>query len=119
MRNAISSNGATAMPTMQPEPIANQGQVSPTGERGAEASRARFAFTVEYNGHRRATELPLSQEMIQKLALEAQFRDMQMGQLLSELIASIMNKDLFQLVLGEEIAELPKLQMKNIQIFPR
>ena len=118
MRNAI-SNGTTTMPTMPPEPNASQAQLSPTGERRPEASRARFAFTLEYNGHRRTTELPLSQDMIQKIALEAQFRDMQMGQLLSALITSTMNKDLFQLVLGEEINELPKRQMQNIQIFPR
>ena len=103
---------------MPPEPIASQAQLSPTEEGRPEASRARFAFTLEYNGRRRTTELPFSQEMIQKLALEAQFRDMQMGQLLSELLTSTMNKDLFQLVLGEEIDELPKRQMQNIQIFP-
>jgi hypothetical protein len=110
-------------PTMQPDPISSQGRVSPTEEDKPaaaldEASRGRFAFTVQYKGQRRTTELPLSQKMIGKIALEAQFRDMQMGQLLGELITATMNKDLFQIVLGEEVDALSKLQVKKMQIFP-
>jgi hypothetical protein len=113
MRNAISS-GTTSMPTTQPQPIVIQERLSPIGEGEPagtpdEASRGRFAFTVQYHGQCRTTELPFSQNMIGKIALEAQLQDMQMGQLIGELIMATMNKDLFQVVLGEEIDALPKI----------
>jgi len=53
--------------------------------------------------------------MIGKIALEAQFRDMQMCQLLGELITATMTKDLFQVVLGEENDESPKVQVNETQ----
>lgn len=119
MRHAIST-GASPMPTMQPEPISSQGRPSPTEEGKPdaaldEASRGRFAFLLQYNGQRRTTVLPLSQNMIGKIALEAQFRDMQMCQLLGELITATMTKDLFQVVLGEENDESPKVQVNETQ----
>jgi hypothetical protein len=120
MLNAI-PNGVPSMPTIQPEPIASHGRLSPIGEGKPaldEASGGRFAFSVQYNGQRRSTELPFSQNMIGKIALEAQFRDMQMCQLLGELITATVNKDLFQVVLGEEIDALSELQVKGIKIFP-
>jgi hypothetical protein len=114
MRDAIST-GANPMSTIQPEPMSSEGRLS-SKEEGKpaaaldEASGGRFAFMLQYSGQRRITVLPLSQNMIGKIALEAQFRDMQMCQLLGQLITATLNKDLFQVVLGEEHNELPKVQ---------
>jgi hypothetical protein len=61
-----------------------------------EAGAANFAIKMQYRGEERTTELPLTQDMIRQLAFEAQFRDMSIGELVSELIKAMMQKDLFQ-----------------------
>ena len=38
--------------------------------------------------------MPLTQDMIGRLAVEAAFRDVSMGELLSEIIVAVINKDL-------------------------
>jgi hypothetical protein len=38
-----------------------------------------FAIRAHYKGHERTIELPLSAEMVQKLALEAEFRGMRIS----------------------------------------
>src|SRR5262245_51991986 len=60
-----------------------------------EAGAANFAIKMQYRGEERTTELPLTQDMIRQLAFEAQFRDMSIGELVSELIKAMMQKDLF------------------------
>ena len=55
---------------------------------------ATFAISMRYGGMARITKLPLTQEMISQLALEAQVRDMSVAELLSELIAAISKKGL-------------------------
>src|ERR1700738_2913284 len=58
-----------------------------------------LVLRMQYRGDERTTELPLTQDMIAQLAFEAQVRDMSIGELVSELITLIMNKDLFQKML--------------------
>jgi hypothetical protein len=60
---------------------------------------ANLALRMQYRGDERTTELLLTQDMIWQLAFEAQFRDMSIGELVSELLIVIMKKDLFQQVL--------------------
>jgi hypothetical protein len=55
-----------------------------------------LALKMQYRGDQRTTKLALTQDMIGKLALEAQFRDMSIGELVGELIIAVMKKDLFQ-----------------------
>jgi hypothetical protein len=47
-------------------------------------------------------ELGLPEEIITKLAFEAQVRDMSIGELIGALIAATMEKDLLQLILDAE-----------------
>jgi hypothetical protein len=47
-------------------------------------------------------ELRLPEEIITKLAFEAEFRDMGIGELIGTLIAATMEKDLLQLILDAE-----------------
>jgi hypothetical protein len=64
-----------------------------------EARAASFAITMQYMGEERATELPLTQDMIGQLAFEAAFRNGRIGELIAELIVAVLKKDLLQTVL--------------------
>jgi hypothetical protein len=67
--------------------------------RANEAGAASFAVKMQYKGEARTTELPLTQDAIGQLALEATFRNVTIGELLGELIAAVVNNDLLQAVL--------------------
>jgi hypothetical protein len=54
---------------------------------------------MQYRGEERTTELALTQDMIGQLAFEAAFRNVTIGELIGELIAALLNKDLLQTVL--------------------
>jgi hypothetical protein len=64
---------------------------------------ANLALKMQYRGDERTTKLALTQDMIGKLALEAQIRDMSIGEFVGELIITVMKKDLFQRVLPPTI----------------
>jgi GNAT superfamily N-acetyltransferase len=62
-----------------------------------------LVLRMQYRGDERTTELPLTQDMITQLALEAEFRGMGIGELIGALIAATMEKDLLQqLILDAE-----------------
>ena len=63
---------------------------------------ANFAIRMRYKGEERATELPLTDDMIRQLAFEAELRDMRIGELIGELMVAMLKKDLFQAVLPRE-----------------
>ena len=67
-----------------------------------EAGSANFAIRMRYKGEERTTELPLSHDMIRQLAFEAELRNMRIGELIGELMAAMLKKDLFQAVLQHE-----------------
>jgi hypothetical protein len=54
---------------------------------------------MQYRGEQRTTELRLAHDMIGLLAFEAAFRNVTIGELISELIVAVVNKDLLQAVL--------------------
>jgi hypothetical protein len=60
-----------------------------------------FAIRMEYKGQERSTGLPLDEEMISQLAMEAEIRGMRIGELVAALILEIVKKDLFQLINGD------------------
>jgi hypothetical protein len=62
---------------------------------------ANLALRMQYRGDERITELRLTQDMISRLAFEAQFRGMSMGKLVGELIIAMIKEDLFQRVLEQ------------------
>ena len=70
-----------------------------------EAGSANFAIRMRYKGEERTTELPLTHDMISQLAFEAELRNMRIGQLIGDLMAAMLKKDLFQAVLQRAIAE--------------
>jgi len=61
---------------------------------------AQFAIRMEYKGVDRTTELALTPDMIKHLALEAEFRDLRIGELIRDLILSRLKNDLFRQVHG-------------------
>jgi hypothetical protein len=46
------------------------------------------------------TELPLTQQVVRQLALEAAFRNVQIGELIGELIVGLLKEDLLQTTLA-------------------
>ena len=50
------------------------------------ADMARFAITMRYRGEERTTELPLTQDMIRQLSVEAAVRDVSICDLIGDLI---------------------------------
>jgi hypothetical protein len=59
-----------------------------------------FGVRMHYRGEDRTTDLPLSPEMVGRLAIEAEFRNVRIGELVAELIVGVVEKDMFQLVLA-------------------
>ena len=57
-----------------------------------------FAIRIEYKGQEQSTSLPLNEEMIGRLAIEAEIRGMRIGELVAVFILAIVKKDLFHLV---------------------
>jgi hypothetical protein len=65
---------------------------------------AAFAVVMEYKGERHTAKLPLSTDMIGRVAIEAEVRGMKLVELIARAIESIVKEDQFNLVLGQ----LPK-----------
>jgi hypothetical protein len=61
---------------------------------------AQFAVRMEYKGVECTAELALTPDMIEHLALEAEFRNLRIGELIRDLILSTVKNDLFRLVYG-------------------
>jgi hypothetical protein len=56
--------------------------------------RPRFAIRMEYRGGERITPLPLTQDMIRQLALEAGFRALNVGELVGEVVRATITNNL-------------------------
>ena len=61
--------------------------------------RPRSTIRMEYSGGERITPLPLTQDMIRQLALEAGFRALSMGELVGELVRATIKNNLVRQVL--------------------
>ena len=61
---------------------------------------ARFAIRMEYKVVECTAELALTPDMIEHLVLEAEFRNLRIGELIRDLILSTVKNDLFRLVYG-------------------
>src|SRR5262245_48667170 len=79
-----------------------EGEVSNGGqESGTESSASvNLAIRMDYKGKERTREIPLAQHMIGRLALEAEFRGIGTGELMVQLITAVIEKDMFEVVLG-------------------
>ena len=69
--------------------------------RTREVGSANVAIRMQYKDMERTTELPLSSDEVARLAWEAEFRDMSIGQFIGEIIAAMVTKDLFRVVLDK------------------
>jgi hypothetical protein len=99
-----SNSGLIQVIKEQPEQNSQSGPVeqanAPTPQqervkRANEAGAAHFAIRMQYKGEERTTELPLTQNMIAQLAFEAELRNIRIGQLIGELMITMLKKDLF------------------------
>ena len=52
-------------------------------------------------GEERTTELPLTQDMMRQLAIEAWLRDMKLGMVVSEVVIGVFKGDLFHPVIDQ------------------
>jgi hypothetical protein len=60
-----------------------------------------LAIRMQYKGKERTTELPLTQDMVGRLALEAKFRGMSTGELIGRLIAAAIENEMVKIVLDQ------------------
>jgi hypothetical protein len=58
-----------------------------------------FSLKMQYRGEERTTDIPLTQNMMRQLAIEAWLRDMKLGVVVSEVIIGVIKGDLFHAVL--------------------
>ena len=84
--------------TTEPAPAAKPQQEH---VKALEAGLANVAIRIQYKGTERTTELPLTLGEIARLACEAEFRDMTIGQFIGKLIEAMVTKDLFPVVLDK------------------
>src|SRR5262245_11196298 len=77
LRRPIINNGIR--PRLKPVP-------TPPLKPAKAADVARFAISMRYRGEERTTELPLTQDLITQLAVEAAFRGVPIGDLIGDLI---------------------------------
>jgi len=89
-----SNGGLRPQSPLQPSP-AEQTQIATlhhararTNEQGAMS----FSLRMQYRGEERTTEIPLTQDMMRQLALEAWLRDMRIGEVVSELIVAVLDR---------------------------
>ena len=59
-------------------------------------------FKMQYKGRQRSIELPLTQDILGQLALEAEFRDMKIADLINEIIKKVLNKNFLEVVLEQQ-----------------
>jgi hypothetical protein len=60
----------------------------------------KFGIQMQYKGDNRTIELPLSPDLVGRLAIEAEFRNLRIGELIAQLIVRVVEKDQFQIVLA-------------------
>jgi hypothetical protein len=103
----VQGSAAEAIPAgsnSEPKPPQEMPAVAANGVSSqVQTGGANFAIEMRYKGEVRRTELPFDEDMIRKLALEAEFRDMRLGELLSGLMLAVMKKNLLELALEPQI----------------
>ena len=68
---------------------------------GAASQTATFTLNMKYKGQERSTELSFTPDVIGQLALEASFRNQEIGELAKDILVSVFEKNLIQELLGE------------------
>lgn len=73
----------------------------------AEAGSLKIAMRLRYKGRERTTELSLTEDVITQLVSQAEFRRMQIGDFVGDLLMTVAKKDLFRQVLDTHSADAP------------
>jgi hypothetical protein len=60
-----------------------------------------FTLDMKYRGQEHSTEMPFTPDMIGRLALEASFRNQEIGELTKDILVSVLEKGLIEELLGE------------------
>jgi hypothetical protein len=100
-RNSPSNDGLRRPQSPSQPPPADPAQIAlhharaRTNEQGAVS----FSLRMQYRGEERTTEIPVTQDMMRQLALEAWLRDIRIGEVVSELIIAVFTRDLLHSVL--------------------
>jgi len=68
---------------------------------GAASQAATFTIDMKYKGQEHSTELPFTPDVIGQLALEASFRNQEIGELAKDVLVSVLDKGLIQDLLGK------------------
>ena len=96
-----SNGGLRPQSPLQPPP-AEQAQIATLHHaqaRADERDEMSFSLRMQYRGEERTTEIPLTQDLMGQLAMEAWLRDMKIGEVISEVIVGVIKGDLFHSVL--------------------
>ena len=64
----------------------------------------KLAVRMQYQGCERVIELPLSQDLIGRLAIEAHFSNLSIGEMVAKLITEAVKRDLFEEVEGDGLS---------------
>jgi hypothetical protein len=67
------------------------------------APMAKFVVTMRYRGKEQTTDIPLPSAAIEGLALEAMLRDLAIAELVGQILAAAINKDMIQEILRGEV----------------
>jgi hypothetical protein len=103
--NGIETSGAPKQMEEQLQAASNRGHVAAVVPHTAIFDKTsipaspKFGVRMQYKDNDQTFELPLNLEVVGRLFLEAEFRNIRIGELLARLILGIAQKDLFQLVL--------------------
>ena len=82
-----------------PPKSANGTETTVGGARGK--TPPTFTIDMKYQGQEHSTELPFTQDVIGQLALEALFRDQEIGELAKDILVSVFKKGLIPDLLGK------------------
>jgi hypothetical protein len=96
-REAPSHPVEVATSTFKYDVAATEAETTPSQEQ-AQADKmpsGQFTIRMEYKGVECTAELVLTPDMIERLALEAEFRNLRIGELIRDLILSTVKNDLF------------------------
>ena len=99
--NPTSNGELPPQSPLQPPP-AEQAQIATLHHAQARTDKrggVSFSLRMQYRGEERTTEIPLTQDMMRHLAIEAWLRDMKMGEVVREVIIGVIQGNLFHSVL--------------------
>jgi hypothetical protein len=113
-RRARADNGAISLnsridvdaPNKQPvtvlerQPMELEPSLMPR-DKAPQRPLATFTLVMQYKGEKHTAKLPVSQDMIGQLAIEAEFREMKLVELIACAIESMVKQDQFDLLLGQ------------------